>query len=249
MENIRKIAIMAIAVSCSGQPREQMDQKGGLGGSYMNEAHAAPADAGGGGDTQPEMPWNAVHRSFRMKRVPEVLLNFLSVHKYPWAVTNEGDWTIVTLFIPQGVVISITLTPMDEYGKPLGDPTLYTLGDDGKLGTYTMQDGETSKELNFGDSSEQVLQIGANTLSVPSSEQFVGGSTCHVAQGVFTSECDMTYRVSWMGCDELRSFHDGPAECHDEPFGIFLRAGEEAGFYPVTPGDEPVHIYVEPQEE
>lgn len=260
MENVKiaatghSIVAVAIMLSCSGQPESETKRFGGPGGSDSNVAHAAKPDAGDGsgvgGTSQAVMPDNPAHISFRFQRVPKVLVNYLSVHTYPHEVTEEGDKTVVTIFPPQGVTISVTFSPMDEDGKPDGDPITITVNPEAKLGTYDLQFGETDQGVGFSDGVQTVLQAGENVLSSPSSEEFIGGTSSPVLHSVYKAKYDQVCHVAWIGTEELRSFHNGPAQCHMEPFTVSLKAGEEAGFYPVTgPSSESVNIFLEPREE
>ena len=258
MENIKNVALgrsvvtVAIMLSCSGQPEKKLGYLGGPGGNDGNVAHAAPA-GGSGGALQTAMPENPSHISFRITQMPEVLVQFLSVNSYPYEITEEGDKTVMTIFIPQGVTISVTFSPMDEDGKPVSKPVTFTIEPEAKLGTYDIEIGEASKDLKFSAGAQKTLQVGENILDVPSSDQFIGGATSPVVQGVYRAEYDQVCHLSWIGAEELRIFRNGPAECHTGPVSLSLKEGEEVGVYPVTPGSqldsEPVHILIETKEE
>ena len=241
-------ATVAIMLSCSGQPENEIGQRGGPGGDDGNVAHASPA-GGGGGALQSAMPDNPAHISFRVPGMLKVQVGFASVTSYPYVITKEGDGTVVTVFLPQGMKIITMLSFMDEDGKPVSDPVMLTIDPMGKLGTYTLQPDETSKELNFGKTAQKALQIGENILDVPSSEQFVGGSTSPITQAVYTAQFDQICHLSCMGAKEMRIFRNGPAECHTGHTSFPLKEGEEVGVYVVTPGSqiniEPPHVFVE----
>ncbi|MFH0838468.1 MAG: hypothetical protein V1880_04360 [Patescibacteria group bacterium] len=249
----RGAAAVAIVLSCSGQPERKTITFGGPGGSEGNVAHADLAEGGGGGTLKPVMPDNPSHISFRFSWVPDVRVDYLSLTQYPFEVTEEGDKTVVTVFPPQGGTMMITFSPLDESGQPAGDPITITVEPGAKLGTYDLRFDETAQAVTFDDGVQKMLQVGENLLDAPGNEQFIGGSTCQVRHSVYRAQTDQVCRVSWTGAWELRSFCDGPAQCHTEPFDVPLKAGQEVGLYPVMPGNqsggEPVSIFLDPKEE
>ncbi len=259
MENTKKIATghnivaMAIIVSCSGQPEQETGQRDGPGGSDGNVAHASEPDAGDesgvGGASQPVMPDNPSHISFRFQRVPNVQVDYLSVDSYPHEVTEEGDKTIVTIFPPQGVTISVTFSPMGKDDKPAGEPITVTVEAEAKLGTYDLQFGETNQAIKFGDGVQTVLHAGENAIDRPSSEEYIAGSTSPVTHNVYKAEYDQVCHVAWTGTDEMRSFHYGSTQCHMEPVDFYLKKGQELGLYLVLQGGTQSSIFLEPREE
>ncbi len=258
MKTIKQVGLgqgviaVAIVVSCSGQPEQDTKQLGGPGGNEGNVAHADPV-GGSGGVLQPEavMPDNPAHISFRFQQVPDVKVKYLSVHSYPYEVTQEGDKTVVTIFPPQGVEMRVKFSPLNEDGTSFSLPSI-TLNIEAmaKLGTFDLEFGEVDQGVKFGNSVQKPLQAGENVVDAPSNEQFIAGTTS-VRHSVYKAQFDQVCTMSCPG--EFRTLRNGIAECHTGNATFSLKSGEEVGVYPVTPGtqldSEPAHVLVEATEE
>lgn len=246
--------VITLGLSCSpGADTNPTRRIGGIGGgsSYGNIAHAAEPDAGDGsgvgGASQPVMPDNPSHISLRFPKVPKVLVTLNSGEEFPYyyEVAEEGDNTVVTLYLPQGAQMGIAVAAIDGDGKPVAEPVLLTVEPEAKLGTETLVFGATPPVVVFTGKYQNQLVLGDNFLQGPISSEFICAKTREIMQGIYMAEHDHVCRVDWTGSESLFAFLDGPPVCHKDPFEVTLKAGQKLGLYPVFGGTEGVGIRLE----
>jgi hypothetical protein len=251
--HVRAAAVL-IVVSCSTGPSGRNDQTleytaPSAEKPYGGVAHAAIPDASVEAGADVAMPENPSHISIRLPKVPEVEVVLLSgqAYPYPYTVRDEGDETVVTLYLPQGSEMSIKAVGVEEVGRDsdgtpiyqeLGPEVTFTVEPEAKLGTNELEFGGSHTTIVFSGNAQSQLKVGPNYLQGPVTDEFVDGEMRQVVQGVFEAPRDMSCQIDWAGCEMVYSFLDGPPQCHTGPFSLELKAGQRLGLYPVVGGSD-----------
>ena len=248
----KQAALVMIVVSCSqggpDDPTIKLGTETGGDSDWGAVAKASVNDAGGGANAQPDMPMNPSHITIRIPKVPDVNVTLLggAPCPYPFEVAEENDHLVVTLYVPQGEVQDISVRPLDEAGKLLGEAVNVTVEPDAKLGTNALELGGSHTIISFEDDAQCPMQMGDNTLDGPVTTEYIDGEDREVIQGLYVTDVDRVCRVSWQGAEKVYSFLNSEPVCHTEPFDIELEAGQALGLYPVIlPEAESVKIHLE----